>query len=440
MILSDIYQLRQLKNIASTIKDAQSEKMNRITEPTKSNDLWHVRIAAWLYRHRHKLVVVYMCVFILMLSVLTISKPVYEWDLLAYMGNAMRAIQDMSLATLHEKVYSAVIGGVPADDFARLLDSPSRLTLSEDPVAFGQTIDFFYDARVVYIHVMSALLSVGIKPVFAFYFFSTLCVVVSYLLLTRLIPVTVPMGVHIVTPFVVLAFGLMYVARLATPDALAALCTIVLYFLLLRNRVYLLLMLFPLTIFIRTDLILLVGLFHFYFLIFNRAPKLLVLCSALLTICAYLVLNHYIVQADPWSSLIGYNFGEKPTHPAEYVFPITPGDYFNYLQIGILSFSYTPMVFVFVVFTIAGTILLTASYVASSGKASMTQLHKDLLFLFLSSFVYFVLHFLLFPVSWLRFFAAQYTLAASVVCWCLFSMHSAQHKKPNQGLGFLKPV
>ena len=413
--------------------------MNSNPETIIANDSRYARIAGWLYRNRGTLIVFLMSLFIVSLSILTISKPVYEWDLLAYMANAMHAAQQMSPPDLHASVYLAAIEGVPPEDYARLVGSPSRLILSTDTEAFSQTITFFYDARVVYIQIMSIFLKLGIEPVLAFYFFSTLCVVMCYLLLTKLIPVPIPMGMHIVLPFIILAFGLMYVARLATPDALAAFCTIALYFLLLRNKIYWLLLVFPLLIFIRTDLILLAGIFCLYFLLSKRAPKALVVLSGITTIFAYVVLNNFIVEGDPWSSLMGYNFGEKPTHLIDYVFPVTPTDYLNYLIQGIFSFSYTPMVFVFIVFSISGTILLSARYVEASGNLRMSQLHKDLLFLFVSGIAYFALHFLLFPVSWLRFFTAQYTLAATVVCWCLFSMHSAQHNDKSKGLGFLKP-
>lgn len=380
-----------------------------------------------------------MAVFILALSTLTISKPVYEWDLLAYMANSMRLMQEVSLPELHQRVYQAVLAAVPSEDYVRLIESPSRLILSRDSEAFAQTITFFYDARIIYIWVMSKLLALGIEPVFAFYFFSTFCVVLSYLLLARLVPVAAPMGVHLVLPFIVLAFGLMYVARLATPDALAALCTIALYFLLFRDRIYWLLFLLPLIIFVRTDLILLAALFYSYFLIYNRAPRIFVIFSGFFTVAAYVALNKFLVDADPWSSLIGYNFGEKPTHPADYIFPITLSDYLKFLWIGILSFSYSPMVFVFIVFTICGTILLTTRFVEASGIERMPPLQRDLLFLFISSFLYFVLHFLLFPVSWLRFFTAQYTLVATMVCWFLFYLQCARHSAPRDGLEFLRP-
>ena len=281
--------------------------MSLKSETINTNGSPSARIAGWLYKNRGKLIVLMMCIFIISLATLTIAKPVYEWDLLAYIANAMRTGQDMSFTDLHANVYQAVIAGVPPEDYARLVESPSRLVLSNDPEAFAQTIRFFYDARIIYIQLMSALLSLGIEPVLAFYSFSTLCVVLSYLLLARLIPVPIPMGMHIVLPFIILAFGLMYVARLATPDALAALCTIALYFLLLRNRIYWLLLLFPLVIFIRTDLILLLGLFYIYFLFSKRVPSVYILISGLATVGAYLIINNVIVDGDPWSSLIGYN-------------------------------------------------------------------------------------------------------------------------------------
>jgi len=48
-----------------------------------------------------------------------------------------------------------------------------------------------------------------------------------------------------------------------------------------------------------------------------------------------------------------------------------------------------------------------------------TTLYSDLLFTLLSSLVYVVLHFLFFPVSWVRFYSAQFALAMSLVVYML---------------------
>ena len=93
----------------------------------------YARVAGWLYRNRDKLILLLKTLFIVSLSILTITKPIYEWDLLAYMGNAMGVAQNVSPSDLHATVYQAIKTGVPPDDYARLIGSPSRLILSKDP-------------------------------------------------------------------------------------------------------------------------------------------------------------------------------------------------------------------------------------------------------------------------------------------------------------------
>lgn len=396
------------------------------------------RATSWLFSRRKTIVLLLMLVFIAAFSLLTLTKPVYEWDLFAYLGNAIQVGQDLPLAELHKNVYSLVKDSVSPEVYSRLIGSPSRLVLSQDPEAYRQTIAFFYDARIVYNHLMSFLLKAGLNPVFSFYFFSTFCAVVSLLLLLKLIPVTAPIGVHFVMPFIALSFGLLAVARLATPDAFATLVTILLYFMLLRNRVVLLLLLIPFVVFIRSDLILLIGLFHCYLLLGHRVSKVLVIGSGIATIVAYFALNNIIVEGDPWSSVIGYNLGEKPTYVATYVFPITVNDYFGFLWSGLQQISYSPIVTVFFMLTICGIALLSAPFFSSPRSIRLTQLHADLLFLFFSSGIYFFLHFIFFPEIWVRFFAAQYSMTSLVVCWCTFSLLSSHHRAPNGGLDFLK--
>ena len=380
-----------------------------------------------MFAKREALIALFMLAFILVFSTLTLTKPNYEWDLLPYVANAMQIAQERPIEQLHADAYEVVRATVPTAAYKELVGSPSRLVLSEDPEAFRQTMTFFYDARVIYNHIMAALFKSGLNPIFAHYFFSTLCSVISMLLLSRLIPKAAPIGMYFVLPFIVLSFGLMNVARLATPDALAALTTIGLYFILLRNKMNLLLILLPLVIFIRTDLILLLVLFHLYLFVTNRAAKNYVVVSFVATVACYGLLNNVIVTGDPWSSLIGYNFGVKPTHPQDYVFNMSVRDYLSFIMIGVMSFSYNSVFFVFCMLTVTGTVLLSARFFSNPHTHKITPLQADLLFVIASCVVYYVLHFLLFPVSWPRFFAAQYSLVAVVVSWTTFSLLTNQN-------------
>lgn len=360
--------------------------------------------------------------FCLLFTYLSLSEPDIEWDIVPYVANATQYLYDQPIEELHQSIYRDMRESISADDFANLTGSPSRAVLSKDPEAFKQTIKFFYDARIVYTGILAGFIKIGVNPFFATYFISAICAILSILLLSRLIPIQLPMGLCFALPFIALSCGILNVSRLASPDALATLVTIVLYWLLIRNRLYMLLLLLPLIIFVRTDLILLAALFVAYLLLVSRVPRFLVAVSGLSTIAAYLILNYVIVDSDPWSSLIGYNFGEKPTHPAEYSFQITVSDYTSFIVQGLKSFSYNPMFFMFCALSITGVFLFSSRFFYNPARKPVSQQHLDLLFLHVSSVTYIGLHFLMFPVTWTRFFAAQYSLVTVVVIWATLSI------------------
>jgi len=66
--------------------------MSSTTKAINSNESRYARVAGWLYRNRDKLILLLKTLFIVSLSILTITKPIYEWDLLAYMGNGSNHI------------------------------------------------------------------------------------------------------------------------------------------------------------------------------------------------------------------------------------------------------------------------------------------------------------------------------------------------------------
>ena len=379
-----------------------------------------------------------MTMFILVFSSLSMSSPVYEWDLIPYMANALHLVSGQPTETLHASIYENLKQSIPPDSYDKLIGSPTRLVLSQDSEAFRQTAAFFYDSRVVYTYINATFIKLGFDPISAIYILSVICAVFSSLLLSRLVPVKAPLGMYFVLPFIALSCGLLTVARIATPDSLATLTTITLYFLLIRNRVLLLLFLLPLTIFIRSDLIILAGLFFAYFFFTNRISKVAVVASAFTTFIAYLILNHIIIEYDAWSSLIGYNFAEKPTHPAEYEFTVTPSGYFSYIIKGLASLSYNPIFFVFCTFAVTGIVQFSSRFFFASGRTKISLQHADILFLLVSSAAFLALHFMLFPVTWTRFFAAQYSLVAVVVVWTTLAILAERNYSTRDSMDLLK--
>jgi len=392
-----------------------------------NNNSFVVRLTSALLAKRSAIQWTMMALFILVFVLLSMSKPTYEWDLLPYMANALHVVTGQSTDILHAQIYDNLKQTIPPDSYERLIGTPARLVLSQDPEAFRQTTAFFYDSRVVYNYLNATFIKLGFNPISVIFAFSVFYAVISSLLLSRLLPDRTPLGIYFVLPFIALSCGLFTVARSATPDALATLTTITLYFLLFRNRVLLLLFLLPLTIFIRSDLIILAGMFFAYFFFTNRISKLAVVASALATFGAYFFLNNFVIEHDAWSSLIGYNFGDQPTHPADFEFTVTLSGYLSYLMRGLVSFTYKPMFPFFCIFVVMGIAQFSSRFLSTHGQAKVPLQHVDILFLLVSCVTFVGLHFLLFPFPWTRFFAAQYSLVAVVVVWTIFTMLAEQN-------------
>lgn len=385
-------------------------------------DTFNFKLIDSVNSHRTILHVLVIITFTVLFGYMSLSEPTLNWDMIAYVANAYQYNTGSSIAEIQQMIYANLSRTISAEDFAKFYNSPSRVVLSTDPEAFGQTIKFFYDARVVYIGILAALMNLGMDPFFASYFISTTCSVLSILLLSRLLPIQMPLGLCLSLPFIVLACGLLNVARFSSPDALAALVTIVMYWLLVRNYLVALLLLLPLSVLVRTDLILLMPMFVGYLFVANRISRTFLIFSGIVTVATYLILNHIIVDGDPWSSVIGYNYGVKPTHTDDYIFPITISSYLSYIVIGIKSFSYNPLFFMICALWVTGMFLFGSRFFFNPNNQSISRQHMDLMFLLVSCVAYVAVHFLMFPVTWIRFFAAQYSLVTVVVLWATLAI------------------
>ena len=372
--------------------------------------------------HRFAIHSVIILGFGVLFGIFALSNPVLEWDMIAYVANAKQLYTEVPIEQLRQTVYAELKNSVPSEDYNRLIGSASRKIISEDNEAFRQTIAFFYDTRIIYLSILAGLMKMDMNPFYATYFISTICIVLSFLLLATLLPRSLPYGLCLALPFLMISSEMLEVARFSTPDGMATLMTVGMYWCLVR-RSYWLLVLIPLSIFVRTDLILLAPLFLGYLFIDKQFSRLWLICSGALTIVAYLTLNHFIVDGDPWSSLIGYNLAVKPTHPETYSYQMTVGDYLSHVAGGLRKFSYQPMFFMFCALSIIGCFVLVPR-IYKNQSMSHFKLPTDMLFIVASSFAYFFVHFLLFPIPMARFQAAQYALVSVVVIWAVLILLS----------------
>jgi hypothetical protein len=339
--------------------------------------------------------------------------PLYNWDLVGYTACALEA-GGCDPALLQGRTYGLLEESVPEDAYSELASStPGRVARATDPSSLGQHLPF-YRVRPAYVLLLAGLMRCGLDPGAASSIISTAAAVVSLLLLLRLVPGYSCARHRILVSIGCLGGGLATVARHATPDALACLAFVSCSALLLRRRGILLLLL-PVCALVRADLLLAVLPFHAYIFhgrIFGRLRTAASAAASILAAAsAGLLLGGY-----GWATVFNYTFVDHSDHPASISASVAIRDYLGVMR---NTLSEIPLsetwVFGFLAVLLAGILLMKARSAAGSGSApARAALVRDIGFILLLSGGYFIMHFLIFPAAWIRFFAGQVTTAVSL--------------------------
>jgi len=203
--------------------------------------------------------------------------------------------------------------------------------------------------------------------------------------------------------------GLLDIARLSTPDGLTFLFVSVIGYMLIKQH-WLLFIMLPLSILVRTDLIVFVSLILFYLLVFYKRWRVLSVGALFLSIGLYFWVNMFYGNYG-WGTVFYVTFIHRFIYPANANFDINIINYFMVLIKGISSFLIT---FQFL-FYVSIMTLSAFLYIKTYGLISFYRVRTSsnvILFLSLLSLVYVFLHFLLFPSIDSRFFVGQYMLGA----------------------------
>lgn len=108
------------------------------------------------WRHADLVSVLTLAGFVLVALAMTFLRPVYNWDVLAYLG-AMAKPGLASAADIHAYAYGVVRDAVPAEAFAELTQSGSyRIRQYADPEAFASMLGM-YEMKWLYISLMKWL-------------------------------------------------------------------------------------------------------------------------------------------------------------------------------------------------------------------------------------------------------------------------------------------
>lgn len=217
----------------------------------------------------------------------------------------------------------------------------------------------------------------------------------------------------LVVPFIARASGFSDLARYSTPDALSVLAVLVCYALAFRGHKLLLIAL-PACIAVRTDLLLLLPFFYLFLWQTRPFARRLVAASALSSVALYWGLNFFFGNHG-WSTVFDYTFSHQSAYPADYPHAVTMRSYLAALASGVRPVENGPLLLEYLGVTIAGVVVLL--WRPNWIRRSVGHVSAGLRFAFLSSLAYVVLHFMLFPGMWVRFFAGQYALSFSLAAY-----------------------
>lgn len=343
-----------------------------------------------------------------LVSVHLYHKPIYDMDSIQYMGNAL-LLEERDPVRLHEKVYSELRKSVPPQELAPLLGQEpsappdqnySRRERAADPYRFAEFLPLFA-IRPLYNITLYLVSKTGFGLVKAGIVIS----VGSYFLLGLLLFVWVtryaaPLFSLALCTAGVLTPPMTAIGRDPTSDALASLVAFVsLYLIFEKRRLGPGLVVLVMSLFFRTDFVVLAGPVLFVCWLERRLPFWQAAVLVLVAVSSVLTINHF--AGDYGIRMLYYrNFVGTPAAPAEMTVPFSAHDYLAALRSGITK--------------VADSFFLPFLLVAVTGLRSRTG--RVLLG---TTLAYVVLHFLVLP-NWQERWVAVFYVSA-IVCVVLTS-------------------
>lgn len=257
------------------------------------------------------------------------SKPLYAWDLLAYIG-VVNSYGETDAAAIHERTFSTVREHVPTDVYQGLTGetgSAYKAATAGNPNYFVQQLPF-YSVKPAFPVLMLALNKVGMNLVSAAYAIPRAAYFAAGLLLffwirryRTLLFTTVATSLLVSLPFFV------SLPRYSSPDSLSTLALLSVFYLIVERRnLRLALVLAALAVTIRPDTILLAGLLGVYAMWREPAHRIAAGTSLAVAVALYLI-QVRVSGNYGWATLMYHSMVEFLHEPATFVSPLGLADY-----------------------------------------------------------------------------------------------------------------
>lgn len=380
----------------------------------------------------------YYAIISLLVLLFAIIFPTYNWDMLGYVGS-VKSFEIKDKEALHSYVYSearnsipteklnALLGGAPnkqetgkpINQISQMSSDYYRRVMSTDPEAFYQQLPF-YQIRVIYISLVYLLSELGVNIFMATNLISTISLILGLWILLFTFKPYINNYLLYSVPIFWLAFGVIEVAKLGTPDGLAFLMVTIIAYLFTRIH-WSILIIIPISILVRTDLIIYAVLILGYLLIYNKAWRYFTVASLLTSVLIYYLVNQHFGNYG-WMTVFYFSFIERITHPADFTVEISLIEFLKSYKVGTITMLLNPPFLVYIAITILSLFLLAKSQVKNLYEKQTFYLMR---YISLSSFLYIGIHFLLYPSIWNRFFIGQYMLGLAILLYLMSNEYSA---------------
>lgn len=336
---------------------------------------------------------------------LCLYNPLLNWDIIGYIGSA-NALALGDTASLRVLTYTQLRHSVPSPIYDELTNGSFRREISLDSSAFREQLPF-YQIRLAYTWLIYLLFKLGCDIVLATYIISGASVVAGVVLLYVVSKRILARPFLYAIPPLAVIFGVPDLARYSTPDGLAFLSAILCAYLYLARRLGLLLIVLPITVAVRTDLILFAIPLLFFIVLSETGWRFRAAFSACASVAVYVGIGAHF-RNPGWSTIFYHSFVGVMTHPVSTPVRLNAPHYFRALMNGATGAISDKGFTLYVLVAMYSFYLIKRE----AGRTSIfSALKSPTMSLPVVCSVSVASHFVAFPVVWDRFFAAQYMIS-----------------------------
>lgn len=352
------------------------------------------------FAYNKNFIYIYYLFFIIGIATVAILKPHFNWDMIGYVASALH-FKYSNIEELHKVVYEGLKNNMNSKTFFELTDSGNvyRQTMATNPHLFAQQLPF-YEIRPIYNGLIYILYKLGINIFSATYYISVASTIIAIVVILKTFLAKVDSVLLLLIPVALMSFGLLSLAEYSTPDALTFMALALFANFFVKSKENLILILLPILVLLRTDLVIFSILYLLYYLYLHKKHYAKIFLSGVISLFFYIAVNK-IAGNYGWSTIFYFTLVHQINNPADLNLVVSLKDYVHAFAAGVYL-------------ALSDYRFLAYLLILSLNSILVVRFHKRLKeiniirFFILIPLIYIIIHFLLFPVTWFRFFIGFY--------------------------------